>query len=287
MPVLLAALSAAVFGVGDFLGGMSARRMAATLGAVVAQATGLALLVVVAAAVVHGEPTGTDLIWGAAAGLCGALALLAFYWALATGRMSVVAPVSAVMSALVPMAAGLASGEEPGPLAMLGAVVALVAIVLISREPGDPVAPDDLDHDAPPERRRAVLLAAGAAGVGFGLFFVGIARTSEASGLWPLATARGTAVVVTGAAVLVARTWRPTAPGVRLAVVAGFFDVAANGLFLAAARQGLLTLVGVVGAMYPASTVLLARFVLHERLARHQLIGLGLAAFAVAVVTAA
>lgn len=287
MPVILAALSAAVFGVGDFLGGMSARRMAATLGAVVAQFTGLVLLVLAATTVVGGDPTATDLLWGSGAGLCGALALLAFYWALATGRMSVVAPVSAVMSALVPMAAGLVSGEEPGALAMVGAVVALVSIVLISREPGDPVSPADRDHDAPPERRRAVLLAAGAAGVGFGLFFVGIANAGEGSGLWPLVGARGTAVVVAGIAALVTRTFRPTAPGVRLAVAAGFFDVAANSLFLAAARQGLLTLVGVVGAMYPASTVVLARFVLHERLARHQLIGLGLAAFAVAVVTAA
>jgi drug/metabolite transporter (DMT)-like permease len=284
--VLFAAFSALAFGVGDFLGGMSARRMAAVLSAVTAQATGLVLLLVLAAAV-GGWPTATEWAWSSGAGASGALALLLFYWALAEGQMSVVAPLSAVMSALIPLAAGLVDGERPGPVAWAGVAAALVAIALISREPGDPVAPDELSHPPRPGRGGTVVAASLLAGVGFGMFLVGISRTAEASGMWPLVGARATATVVVGIGALAVRAGRPRGEGVRWALLAGVFDVAANGLYLVASRRGLLTLVGVVVAMYPAATVLLARVVLRERLASHQLAGLALAAAAVAAVTAA
>jgi len=282
--VLLAALSAAAFGIGDFLGGMSARRMAAVTTALVAQATGLLLLLVVAP-LVGGDPGGTDLVWGGAAGVVGMCGLITFYWALGAGRMTVVAPVSAVTSAIVPLAFGLLDGERPGALALAGALLALPAIVLIAREPGDPHGNDELDD--PPRQAPAiqVLLAAAAAGAAFGAFFVMISRTSHDSGLFPLAAARGASVILV-VAILVIRPGRADPTGVRTAVVAGAFDVSANALFLLASREGLLTLVGVIGSMYPASTVLLARVVLRERLAVHQLIGLGLAALSLVAVTA-
>ena len=127
--------------------------------------------------------------------------------------------------------------------------------------------------------------ASAVAGAGFGAFFVLISRSGEDSGLWPLASARSVAVVVVGAAVLLTGVRRVERTGVHLAIAAGSFDVAANALFLLASRQGLLTLVGVIGSMYPASTIVLARVVLRERIARHQMTGLALAAASLVAVT--
>jgi uncharacterized membrane protein len=290
---VLAALSSLVFGVGDFLGGMSARRMAAALAAVTAQGTGLVFLVV-AAVPVGGTVTTADWVWGTAAGTCGAVGLLLFYWALANGQVSVVTPLSAVTSALVPFTAGLALGDRPEAIALLGAVAALPAIVLISREPADdPATVTDTDAVAldgvdlpvgehPPSRR--VLAASLGSGVGFGGFLVCISRVGDDSGLWPLVGARGTTAALMALVVVTAVSARPTSTGVRFAVAAGCCDVSANVLYLVAVRQGMLSLVGVLGSLYPASAVLLARFVLRERLAPHQLSGLALAAVAVAAV---
>jgi drug/metabolite transporter (DMT)-like permease len=287
---VVAALSALVFGVGDFLGGLSARRMAASLTAAVAQGTGLALLVV-AAVVVGGGPGPSDWAWGAAAGAFGGGALLLFYWAMGHGQISVVAPLSAVTSALVPFVVGLTLGDRPSSVALLGAVMALPAIVLISREPdddpaddaddGEPIAPADTPHEPPPAGR--VLVAALLAGIGFGGFLVCISRVGDDSGLWPLVGARGTTTALMAAAAL-AIAGRPDRVGVRTAFAAGCCDVTANVLYLVAVRQGMLSLVGVISSMYPASAVLLARLVLRERLATHQLAGLGLGALAVAAV---
>ena len=285
MAALLAAMSAVAFGVGDFLGGLSARRMAAVAATLVAQATGL-VLVLVLAPLVGGSATTTDLAWGAAGGVAGATALMLFYWALGAGQMSVVAPVSAVMSAVVPMVFGLVDGERPGPVALVGALVALPAIVLISREPGDPRGDDETDRPPHPAAPTRVLLASVAAGVGFGAFFVCISRSGSGSGLWPLAASRLVAVPIVAVVVLAARAWHPSGDGTRPALAAGVFDVSANAIFLEASRHGLLTLVGVIGAMYPASTVVLARVVLKERLAAHQLLGLGLAAVSLVAVSA-
>jgi drug/metabolite transporter (DMT)-like permease len=281
MAVLLAALSALTFGAGDFSGGLSARRIAAQWTTAVAQATGLVLIVVVAS-IVGGSPGLTDLVLGVAAGLCGGAALVAFYWAMAQGPMSVVAPLSAVMSAIVPTVAGMVEGERPGALGLVGILLALPAIVLISREP----APDDDEADRAPATPK-VVAAATLSGVGFGLFFTLVSHTADDSGLWPLAGARSAAIVLALLVVVAARPARPRVDGVRLAMLAGCLDSSANVLFLLASRQGLLTLVGVIGAMYPASTVVLARVVLGERLARHQLVGLAIAAGAVVLIATA
>jgi len=282
--VVLATLSAIAFGVGDFLGGLSARRMAAVATALGTQVVGLVLILALSPAI-GGTVTATDLGWGLAAGVVGSSALMVFYWALGAGQMSVVAPISAVTSALVPLCFGLLDGERPGTVAMAGALLALPAIVLISREPSDPVGTDERDdppHRAPGSR---VVAASAVAGAGFGAFFVLISRSGDNSGLWPLASARSVAVVVVGAAVLLTGVRRVEGTGVQLAIGAGSFDVAANALFLLASRQGLLTLVGVIGSMYPASTIVLARVVLRERIARHQMTGLALAAASLVAVT--
>ncbi|HPU38022.1 MAG TPA: hypothetical protein PLS63_00500 [Microthrixaceae bacterium] len=285
MAALLAAVSAVAFGVGDFLGGLSARRMAAIATTLVAQLTGLLLLVVIAP-IVGGTVAPTDLAYGAAAGLVGAGALMTFYWALSAGQMSVVAPVSAVTSALVPLVFGLIDGERPGVVPLAGALVALPAIVLISREPTDPEGPDETDVPSVSATPSRVIAASVLAGVGFGSFLVLISRSGADSGLWPLTAARAMAIPVIAAAALVTRSWRVERKGLGLALGAGVFDVTANASFLFASRIGLLTLVGVLGSMYPASTVVLARVVLKERLAVHQLTGLGLAVIALIAIAA-
>ncbi len=278
MAVLLAGLSALAFGAGDFYGGLSARRMPALWTTVVAQAVGLAL-VAVAAAVIGGSPLASDLRLGVAAGAVGGLSLAAFYWAMAQGPMSVVAPLSAVTSAVVPVAVGMFSGERPGSVAVAGIVLAVPAIALISRE--------GRAEDAPADRGSATMTVAAVAvltGTGFGAFFALVSHTGDDSGLWPLVAARSTAVPLALAVVALARPAGPTIRGSRLATFTGVMDALGNALFLFASRHGMLALVGVIGAMYPASTVALARFVLGERVARHQLVGLFTAGAAVILI---
>ncbi|MGB6058915.1 MAG: EamA family transporter [Microthrixaceae bacterium] len=296
MTVLLAALSALTFGTGDFLGGLSSKRMSAAVATITAQFVGLVLILAVCL-VVTGNPTGRDFWMGALAGAAGGGGLTMFYWAMSVGPMSVIAPVSALLNAFVPVLAGFVKGERPAPLALLGIIVAVPAILLISREPSDPerllagTGPGD-GTGAPRKtmlsRIGGLPVVAGAvAGVCFGFFFVFLNEASNDSGLWPIVSARATAVVVVTAAALVTRVSMPTKTGLLLAAGAGCLDVVGNTFYLLATRRGLIILVGVVSAMYPASTVLLARSVLKERMARHQILGLVIAALAVTLIALA
>jgi drug/metabolite transporter (DMT)-like permease len=282
MAALLASLSAAVFGVGDFMGGLASRRVRALLVAAWSQLVGLSLLVALVAVLPTTHPTRTDLTWGVAAGLAGAIGLVLLYTALSTGPMSVAAPITAVFSAVVPVAAGLAFGERPGLLAAFGAALAFPAIVLIAR------AEEDRSLPHPAESAMVALLPAFGAGLGFGFFFVFLQRTSHGAGLWPLVAARSASMTALFLLVLVtpgANTLSEQTA--RLVVACGVCDVSANALYLAAVNHGLLSLVAVLAALYPASTVVLARVVLRERMTRSQLLGLGLAAVAAGCVAAA
>jgi len=275
--IVLALASALVYGTADFLGGLASRRVAAVVVTLVSQGAGLVSLLVVLP-IAHGDGlVGADLAWGAAGGMAGAIALVCFYWALAAGTMSVVAPLTAVVSAVVPVVTGLALGERPSAWALVGVALALPAIALIARE------------TAGSHRRatRKVLLAAFVAGAGFGFFFVALARTSGDTGLWPLVSARAASISLLAVVLAVAGRRPAVTREARLTVVAaGVFDTTANALYLAAASRGLLSLVAVIAALYPASTVVLARVVLGERVQRWQLGGFALAALAVGLVAA-
>ncbi len=293
--MLLAALSALTFGTGDFLGGLSSKRMASAIATITAQFVGLVIILAVCL-MVTGDPTAADLWLGALAGAAGGFGLTFFYWAMSVGPMSVIAPVSALLNAFVPVMAGFFKGERPAPLALGGIILAIPAILLISRE-----RTYEEELEAHPELGRQVpiarpwfdrigglpVLAGAFAGVCFGFFFVLLNETSGESGLWPIASARAAAVVLVTAAALVSKVSLPTRSGLLLAGAAGFLDVIGNTLYLLATRRGLIILVGVVSAMYPASTVLLARSVLNERIARHQVVGLATAALAVALIAVA
>jgi drug/metabolite transporter (DMT)-like permease len=266
--VVLALFSAATYGIGDFCGGMAARRVPATTVLLWSHALGL-LLFLAAAPFVAGSATGGDLLIGATGGLCGAAGVGLLYKGLSVGPMSVVAPITALLSATVPVVAGLLEGERPSVGVGIGMVAALAAIVLVSAEGGGSLRPSDL---------RGVAFALGA-GLGFGLFFVALSHVGEDSGIWPLVAARAASASTVGALALFGRVSRtPPAPGARLfTATAGTLDAFANVCYLLATREGLLTVVSVLTALYPVGTVILARVILKERFATVQRVGMALA----------
>jgi drug/metabolite transporter (DMT)-like permease len=272
MAVLLALCSAATYGVGDFLGGLAAKRAAAAAVLLWSHLAGVVLLLGTTL-VIAGEATTHDLAVGAIGGLAGAAGVGLLYQALSIGPMSAVAPVTALLAAAVPVVAGIADGERPGVAAAVGMVAALAAVVLISAEGGGSFRPSDL---------RGVTLALGA-GLGFGLFFVALSYTDDGSGVWPLVGARTASVIVVGALAVLGRfrAHVPAGDARALTAGAGALDVAANVLYLLAIREGLLSVVSVLASLYPASTVVLAWIVLRERFAPMQRVGLVLAVPAV------
>lgn len=278
MPFLLAGLSSLTFGVADFLGGLASRRSPVVSVVLLSQmvaGTGIVIAAPFSAAV----PGASDFAWGAAAGIAGSVGLVLFYHALATTRIGVTAPVTAVFGTATPVLFGIWDGERPASLAWVGMVLALVAIVLIALPSGDESS--DLVGGW-----RAVSYGA-VAGVAFGLFGVFISRTSDASGLWPLVGSRGASVLMLFLVVLALR--KPVIPTEArgLSIGAGSLDMIANIMFLLAIRQELLSLVAVIMAMYPVSTISLARFVLHERIRRVQTGGLALGAIGVTLIVLA
>lgn len=276
-PLLLSLLAAAGYGVSDFLGGLGARRVAALRVCVVSYPLGLVGMLAVAP-LVGGELRPAALLVGAASGLLGGLAILWFYLALAAGPMSVVSPVTAVLVVALPLAVGLLAGERPGPAALVGAGVGVLAVLLVSRSPGEA---------ASRFTRRVALLTVGS-GVVFGGYFVLLDAAGPDTGLWPLTASRLTATLTVLAMAAAARQLRPpTGVPLRLAVGCAALDVVANGAFVLALHAGLLSLVSVVTALYPASTVLLARLVLGERTGVVQRAGLALAAVSVALIAGA
>jgi drug/metabolite transporter (DMT)-like permease len=264
------------WGTGDFLGGLTSRRLPALAVTIWSQLAGsLALLVVLA--VSDQRPTVAGLAWGAVGGLCGGTALLLFYRGMAEGAMSIVAPVSAC-GAVVPVVAAFARGEWPGAPAVAGILVAVAGVVLVSRP-----TRGSQGRELPP---RLLAMALGAA-LGFGLFFVFIDVASSVPGgtpLWASAGVRAGSLTWLFCITAVAR--RPlTWPGRRIGLVAlaGVLDTTANVLFAYASTLGNLGVVGVLGSLYPVATVLLARFVLAERLSGSQIAGVAVALTGVAL----
>jgi drug/metabolite transporter (DMT)-like permease len=275
--VLLALTSAVVYGTADFLGGLASRR-ASVFGVVgLSQVIGLGALLLLLPWL--GGPVGPpDVAWGAAAGLAGAVGLVVFFRALAHGVMSVIAPVTAVTAAAVPVLVGLLSGNRIDAWAAVGIALALVAVVLVSAEGG---------LSALRVARPASLTPALMAGVAFGTFFVLLDRTSADAGLTPLVAARLASMSLAVTVALVTRQ-SLRVPRAALPVVAasGVGDMTANALFLLATQQpGQLAVTGVLASLYPVSTVILAQVLLRERLAGAQVAGLGAAVAAVVLIT--
>lgn len=270
MALVLAISGAVCYGLADFSGGYASKRLppwgvmawSQTLGL---PALAVGLLLFPAEAVIS-----SDILWGVLAGVAGAVGLGLLYRSLAEGTMSVVSPVAAATSAVLPVLVDLATGGEMSRLAGVGVLIALVAIVTIARERS--------------KRRLTprLLSMAIVSGAGFGTFFVAISQTAEASGFWPLVGARA-ATIPLGFMLhrLLEPSVRPRGVNLRWVAGAGLFDMGANLLIAAALQRGPLGVVSVLSSLYPAVTAVVAMVVLKERISRTQVIGIGLAMVAV------
>jgi drug/metabolite transporter (DMT)-like permease len=264
LAVVLALASSLSWGLSDFLGGLQSRRHALLSVMVLSQGLAFAILAVVVLAGAPIEHDAASTAWAAGCGALGLIGLVAFYHALAIGTMSIVAPLSATGTA-IPVLVGVVSGERPSALQLAGIVLAAGGVVLAAREA--PAA----DGGGRRGGRTSVVLALVAA-VGFGSFFAGVDRAEETADVaWVLFAARAPSAVLLLLAFALRRPPLPRTPRALGAIAAiGVFDLLANLLFVVATGRGLLSVVGVLGALYPAVTVMLARVVLHERLTRTQ-----------------
>jgi uncharacterized membrane protein len=274
--VLLALACALVWGAADFYGGLAARRAAALAVVATSHVVGLVLLLLLLPWL-GGDPRPADLAWGAGAGIAGGAGLALFYRALAGGVMSVVAPVTAVTAAAVPVLAGVLGGERLGAPAAAGIVLALAAVTLVSAQGG---------LCSLRAARPASVWPALVAGTVFGLFFVLLDHTGEDAGLSPLIGSRVVSVaLVVCLALAGGRSLSIPRPALPMVVGVGIGDVSAGALFLLATQTGgPLAITGVLASLYPVSTVVLAQVVLRERLVATQAAGLAAAGVAVVLI---
>ena len=272
--VVLALGAAALWGAGDFLGGLTTRRLPVLIVLFWSQLLGLCGIAVWIA-VSSAERPGAVLLWAAGAGIAGAVGLGCLYRGMAIGAMGIVAPISAT-SPIVPLLVSVTRGDSPAAVQWAGIALALAGVVIVSREPGGVSS-----------RVAAGVGLALLAALCFGLFVVGLGEAAQDSAQWATATARFSSVL----ALVVALGWTRTAPRVprRLVVpvlAVGVFDTGANVLIALATRHGSLGIVAVLSALYPLTTILLARAVLHERLGASRTAG-GLVALSGAALIAA
>src|SRR6266480_3963257 len=272
MEIALGALVALAYGSGDFLGGISTKRLPTVTVLLVSQSFGLAAAVVLVVALRDAPPPAHIFVLSAAAGVVAVMALGLLFRGLALGRMSIVAPLSAIGGGVLPVVWGLLRGERPSGLALAGVGVALVARGA-EHDPAVTISP-----------RLELALGAGA-GMGFGVVFILFAESSSGSGMWPVFIARCASVpVLAVAAVVLGHSPRMARADIAPVAGAGLCDVGANALVVLAVRRGLLSLVAPVASLYPATTVVLARFVLHERIGRQRAGGLALGLVGLALI---
>lgn len=280
MAYLLALCSAVLYGTADFLGGLASRRTHALAVVVRSQCIALVLLVLMLPVLPEATATRSDLVWGGLAGLAVSVALPLLYQALAVGRMAVVAPTTAVCAVMIPVVTDLWRGEQLTLVTILGFGLAIVAIVLVGQQEAEAASVPAPTRAIPPGVGLAL-----ASGVAIGLFYLALAETDARAGMWPLLAVRVVAVPVLGAAALVSgRPLRMAAPVGRMAMATGAFDVAASALYLLATRYGPLSIAVTLSSLYPASTVILARGVLGERLNGLQVTGVACALLAITLI---
>jgi drug/metabolite transporter (DMT)-like permease len=279
LSIALAAASGLVWGVGDFAGGKATQEANSLWVAFLSKFVALPLLAVYLIAT-YAPPVAASLAWGAIAGASGMIGLVIFYQALSAGAMTVVAPVTAVTSAAIPVFVGLARGEQPTTWQLVGVGCALVAIALISL-----VRPQPGQASVVTPR---LLAAAVGAGFGFAGFFVFLAVAGDVAGstsLWPNVASQCSAIVLAGLVIAVRRPGgRPRGISLRWTLAAGPFDMTANVLYLLATRHGPISVLAPLAALYPVSTVILALLVDRERLRAVQVIGLLLAVMTLVLV---
>lgn len=276
MAALLALMSSLSWGVADFMGGLASRRVGSLRVLTVSYPAGGVLITAAALIVIPGQLSVASLWIGVAAGAVGAIAMGLLYAALSRGQMGIVSPITAVLSGAVPVVVGLLLGESLSTIAVIGMVVAAAAVVLVSRESG-------------PHRKTplsAIALAVGS-GMAIGAYLSVLGTAADDSGIWVATIGRWVSSVLVAVALLISLRRAVGASGAPraafpwgMALAAGALDAMANAIFQLAAQRGLLAIVAVIGSLYPAATVVLARYLLHEHLSRLQLTGVALALFA-------
>ncbi len=272
----LSLASSLSWGVSDFLGGLTSRRMPVLAVLAVSQPAGLVLIGIVIL-LFGADPISADkLAIAALAGAASLGGLWAFYAAMAMGTVSVVAPIAS-LGVVVPVAVGLARGDAPAAIQLVGLVPAIAGLVILSFE-------EQPEHAG--IARRSIILAI-LAGLGFGIFFSGLDLAAADRPGWAILAVRVGGVATVAIALLVSRPRLAVVSGsIAILLTIGFFDVLANGLFAVASTKGVLPVVAVGGSMYPAFTIALAHGVLGERLARIQRLGVVFALLGVALIAA-
>ena len=261
------------WGAGDFSGGVATRRAKVLSVVITAHSIGLILLIALALIWSEPFPTTLDIFWGSVAGLAGAVGVVAFYQSLSVGRMGIIAPITAMLSAAVPVLFGVFFEGLPGPLQLIGFVLALIAVGLIS---GLGVV----------KGRPKGLGLAFLAGLGFGSFFILISQVSHGAIFWPLASARLTSFLFLLAVILIRRQKvLPKMSVLPVVFLAGALDVAGNVFFVLATHAGRLDVAAILSSLYPAVTVLLASIFLKERVTRLQTIGIIVALVAIPLIS--
>jgi drug/metabolite transporter (DMT)-like permease len=306
---ILALAAAVLYGTADFLGGVASRRARVFAVLAITVPAGAVVVVVVAwlgqamglgGLLGHGglgalmSAGGWSAVgWAAASGVFGACGLVAFYAGFATAPISVVAPVAALVSTVLPVGVAIADGERPGASMVAGGLICLIAVVLVSVPPARRGAePDHGDDPGEGQHRAAVRLRAlgygAAAGAGFGLFFLFLKNAGQSGVLWPVAISRTAGTLVAFAIAVATRTrpWQPGRGVMAIALISGAVDAAANVCYVLATRVGLFGLAVVITSLYPGTTVLLARLLLGERMGWLQRAGLLMAAAGVVLLTA-
>jgi drug/metabolite transporter (DMT)-like permease len=277
--VLLALGSALAYGVSDYVGGRASRRQSPVTVATVAELTLFALTLVIVPATADGLPAQAAIVWSMIGGVAGTFGILGLYAALSRGNMTVVAPITGIVAAVLPVFVGVATGERPGQLATVGIVVAIVSVALIGGIVDRGTAGVDM----------ATVVLSLVVGAAFGSLFIAYSRTGDDSGLWPLLVSRFLATPALVVVFLVVRRKAAIPQLDRGALEAGMtvgaLILLANALYLLSTREGLLSIVAVLVSLYPASTVALAAALDHERPTRWQAIGMVLAATAVTMIS--
>jgi drug/metabolite transporter (DMT)-like permease len=274
MSQVLALVSAALFGVADFTGGLASRTISAWRVTAWSQLLGIPVLLVALVTISESAYTASDLAYGVLAGVFGLVGISLLYMALAAGTMSVVSPIVGVVSASIPVAWGLATGESLRGLQWLGIVAGIISIVLIAGQ---------RSHTKPPTR---IILQALAAAAAFAVFFIAMGQTSSTAGLWPLAAARLVTVPIAfGVSAITASAAAPPRSVFLKVAFVGLADVGANIAVLLALQTGSIAITTVLSSLYPAFTVLAAVFILHEKPTLQQKVGIAIAVAAGALLT--
>lgn len=277
MAVVFALLTAVVYGIADYSGGRGSRLASSFTVTFVGQCAGLLGALLLALFIGDPVPSGHDLFISAAAGVAGSLGLLGFYRAMASGSMTIVAPITALVGTTIPVIWGLVDGERPGFISYVGMIVAVFAVVLVT---------DALGVQDKRTPLNIVVLAV-IAGACFATIFIAFDHVSSDAGLWPLVALRSVSLPIVFGVVLATRhPLRTKGEATRWALTSGILDSAANGFYLIAARHGLLSVVAVIASLYPVSTLVLATSLDKEKLHPAQWVGVGLALVALVLVSA-